>query len=514
VFATGFVEAARDADLVFQVNGQVEQVLVEEGGFAREDEVLAVLDTRTFDQNVLNAEAALARAQADRLALLEDPQPERVRAAQASITQAQGQLNQVQGSVTQEDINAAQANVDEARAALADLEAGADTLDIQAAQTRVDQARASMQTTRDQLSQAKTQAEISMHQAAERVRSAQVDYSAAYWDWQYVKENGTDPPVNEVSPKIPLSDHSEQGYRDRFNQAEIMLRQAEDDLRAATERYEDTLQNEVTGIQEAEARLQDAQIALDQVLEPAEADQLAAARARLSNAQAQLAKLQGQQREGQLTAAQAGVANAQAQLEQLYSDPTESQLMRADANIASAEAQLEQARLNREYAELEAPFSGEIATVNIDPGDPATTVGGQPAIRMIDLSELRVEVEVPDVDIARVRVGQTAEVVADALPNEVFMGEVSFVAPAATTDQQGIIKYEVRIDLNDDAELPLRVGMSVSVTINTNTITNNSNRRDTNDTDSTDALTDTDSTDALTDTFTTNSSDDTDDTDE
>ncbi len=469
VFATGYIQAAQDADLVFQANGQVGQVLVDEGEQVQKDQVLAILDTRPFDQAIRDAEAALTGAEADRLSLLEDPKPEQVEAAQAAITQASGQLEQVQGSVTAEDIAAAQATLDEARAALADVQDGADALDIQAAQTRVDQAIAGLQATRDQLSHNKTQAEITMNQAAEAVRDAQVRYSSAYWDWEYVRDHGTDPPVNEVSPQIPISDHSEQGYRDRYNQAEIALQQAEQNLEASQKAYEEAHQAEITGVQQAEAALVEAQTALDQVLEPAKNDELSAAQARVASAEANLAKLQGQQREGQLVAAQGAVANAQARLNELYSDPTESQLMRADANIARAQSNLEQARLNREYAEIRAPFAGEIASVNIDAGDPGTTAGagGQPAIRLVDLTDLRVEVEVTDADIARVRKGQQATIVADALPDEEFTGRVTFVSPASITSAQGVIKYLVRVELDNEEELPLKVGMSVSVTIET-----------------------------------------------
>jgi HlyD family secretion protein len=191
----------------------------------------------------------------------------------------------------------------------------------------------------------------------------------------------------------------------------------------------------------------------------------------VANAEANLARLQGLQRAGEIEAAQASLEAAQAQRDQLFSDPTESQSIRAEAGISRAEANLEQARLNREYAELQAPFAGEIAAINIDPGDPAITAGagGTPAIRLVDLSQLYVEVDVPDADIAQVEKGQPANVVADAIPGEVFEGTVSFVSPAAETSPQGVTTYMVRIELDneDDRDLTLRAGMSVSVTIDT-----------------------------------------------
>jgi HlyD family secretion protein len=471
VFATGYVRAAQDADLVFQVSGEVERVLVEEGDMVQKDEVLAVLDTRRFDQDVRNAEAALISARADQLALVEDPTEERLRAAEAQVSQAAGNLNQVQGRVTAEDLAAARASIEEARAALADLEDGADALDVQQAQTRVEQARANLDMQRTRLSQAKTQAEINVQQAADNVRSAQVRYSAAYWDWRYVRDHGSAPPRTEREPTPNLSAQGEQDFRNQLEQAEIDLESAEERLESARKSLEEAIENEKSGVQQAESQLQEAQLSLEQVLEPAEADQFAAARARVANAEANLARLQGLQRAGEIEAAQAALNAAEANRDQLFSDPTESQSIRAEANISRAEANLEQSRLNREYAELQAPFAGEVAAVNIDPGDPAITAGagGTPAIRLVDLSQLYVEVDVPDADIAQVEKGQTARVVADAIRGEMFEGTVSFVSPAANTSAQGVTTYMVRIELDDVTEsgATLRAGMSVSVTIET-----------------------------------------------
>jgi multidrug resistance efflux pump len=76
---------------------------------------------------------------------------------------------------------------------------------------------------------------------------------------------------------------------------------------------------------------------------------------------------------------------------------------------------------------------------------------------------------VPDADIAAVEKGQAATVVADAIRGETFEGTVSFVSPAAETSPQGVTTYMVRIEIDsaDGRDLPLRAGMSVSVTIET-----------------------------------------------
>lgn len=201
IIATGAVAAAQDAELVFQINGTVEQVLVEDGSKVQVGDLLAVLDARALDQAVRDAEAAIVSAQADLTGLDEPPTNEASRAAQALVDQAIASYNQVVSAVSPQDIAAAQAALAEAQENLNQRLRGADPLDIQAAQNRVDQTRVQLQSTRDQLSQAKTQAEIAMQQAAEQVRIAQTDYSAAFWDWRYV-EDTTVPPPQAVSAAV------------------------------------------------------------------------------------------------------------------------------------------------------------------------------------------------------------------------------------------------------------------------------------------------------------------------
>ena len=80
---------------------------------------------------------------------------------------------------------------------------------------------------------------------------------------------------------------------------------------------------------------------------------------------------------------------------------------------------------------------------------------------MLDLSKLRVEVQISDVDIAQVHVGQAAQVGADAL-DKAYTGKVSYIAPEATSSGTART-YLVRIDL--DQRDDLRPGMQVTVAL-------------------------------------------------
>ena len=144
-------------------------------------------------------------------------------------------------------------------------------------------------------------------------------------------------------------------------------------------------------------------------------------------------------------------------------------MVQADVHqIAAAEAGVDQARITLRMAEadldkatLEAPFDGVVTAVNIQAGQqaPATV----PALILADLSELKIVVDVDEIDVARLEEGQEVMITVDALPGEVITGKVSHIAPAAR-QVGGVVVYGVTVVL-DETELPLRAGMSATAEI-------------------------------------------------
>src|SRR5262249_4248426 len=80
-----------------------------------------------------------------------------------------------------------------------------------------------------------------------------------------------------------------------------------------------------------------------------------------------------------------------------------------------------------------------------------------------DLKTLLIKVNLNEVDIAKVRVGQPVRVTLDAYPQKTFLGKVRFVAPAAkVVDKIKVFQVEVALDQLDPA---FRTGMSANVEI-------------------------------------------------
>jgi HlyD family secretion protein len=417
ISGSGEIKAAQDADLVFQAQGTVASVNVEEGATVKKGDLLAILDTRAFDQQLHQAEAALANAKAQQDALTEAPRPADAAAAAAQVRQAQAQINAIRQ--------------------------GAKDPDRAQAQAGLNAAQINLQATKDRLSLAKTQAEAQVQQAALSLTQAQARYAQAKEYWQTVQDTGNDP----VAPKVSdgkggtnpnrLSDGQRENYYSQFVQAEAALHQAEQAVQLAQQAAEAARQGEISGIAAAEQQLTQAQAVVDKLNLPPDSAQLAAAQAGLSQAQA-----------------------AQARLTQA---PRDAQTAQAAAGVAQAQAAVELAQITREHAEIRAPFDGIVALVNVDPGDPSATVG-QPAFKVVDVSSLHMDAQISDIDIAKVALGQAAEVRADARPEMIYKGKVSYIAPTATT--VGTIRtYLVRITL--DQHDGLLAGMSARVDIAT-----------------------------------------------
>ena len=145
---------------------------------------------------------------------------------------------------------------------------------------------------------------------------------------------------------------------------------------------------------------------------------------------------------------------------------------RAQAGIAGFRAAIAAARANHRAAQvaveqtlIRAPFDGVVLTKNANVGDVITpfssALGSQAAVvTMADMTTLEVESDVAEGNIAKVRVGQPAEIQLDALPEGRFRGEVHRLVP--TVDRaKATVTVKIRIVDKDPRVLP---EMSAKVT--------------------------------------------------
>lgn len=119
-------------------------------------------------------------------------------------------------------------------------------------------------------------------------------------------------------------------------------------------------------------------------------------------------------------------------------------------------------------ARVTSPMDGVVITKGIELGETVTSGvssfnAGTVLFTVADLKSLIVRVNLNEVDIAKVAVGQPVRVTLDAYPQKVFTGKVRFVAPAAKlVEKIKVFEVEVALDAPDAA---FRTGMSANVEV-------------------------------------------------
>jgi HlyD family secretion protein len=119
-------------------------------------------------------------------------------------------------------------------------------------------------------------------------------------------------------------------------------------------------------------------------------------------------------------------------------------------------------------ARVTSPMSGVVIKKGVELGQTVTSGvssfnDGTAMFTVADLKSLIIRVNLNEVDIAKVRVGQPVRVTLDAYPQKTFSGKVRFVAPAAkVVDKIKVFEIEVALDKLDEA---FRTGMSANVEI-------------------------------------------------
>jgi len=124
----------------------------------------------------------------------------------------------------------------------------------------------------------------------------------------------------------------------------------------------------------------------------------------------------------------------------------------ARAAVGQSEAELAQARLALEYTTLRAPRRGVILAKSKEVGEiavPGGFAGSGDLIRMANLDDLRGQVDVTESELAKVHMGQRAELVPDAYPDRRYRAHVVKLYPQVDR-QKGTLRVEVQIEAPDD----------------------------------------------------------------
>jgi HlyD family secretion protein len=336
------------------------------------------------------------------------------------------------------NVRAAQGNLRQAEAQLADLVREPTAAELAAAEAGVESAQAQL----DDLLAGPTAAELAQLESS--LRSAEAAVASANAE------------VTNVEGSVSAAD---------LRAAEAQLAAAQLQLRAAEDANEELAdQASHATLQAAQQAVAAAQARVDQLREgpdtAAAQGSAAAAAARLQSARAEYERQTAGPTAAQRAQAEAQLADAQASLAQLQAGPTAAQRASAEAAVEQARLALADAEEALAKATITAPFDGAVTTVYVQPGE----IAAGPVVTLVDLSSLEAVLQVDEVDVGGLAVGQPATITLESYPDTEIAAEVASIAPAAGASVTGLVTYDVRLRLGESS-VPLLAGMTANATL-------------------------------------------------
>ena len=124
----------------------------------------------------------------------------------------------------------------------------------------------------------------------------------------------------------------------------------------------------------------------------------------------------------------------------------DSAIKSAELSLSDAKLSLEKAKKTLEDYTITAPISGKVVTKNVKAGDKMDTTKSsvEPMCIIYDLSSMKFEIKVDEVDISKIKVGQSVRITADAIEGETFEGVVDNISINGTAEN-GVTTYPVTV---------------------------------------------------------------------
>jgi multidrug efflux pump subunit AcrA (membrane-fusion protein) len=409
VIAEAFIEPARWGELQFDLAGEIVEVLAREGDAVAAGAPLLRVDVEAIENSLQSArqDVIAQRAALDRL-LAGSTEKQIARADKGNadqVAQAEIALQAAQLQLEKARAEDPAAEVDAARATIAQLE-------LQLAQAQTQYPTADI-----------TVAQVALERAQIALDDAQNEYKKALdrpWEEQGIRD----------------------GWAREVVQKQLDHRQAQAQLGRAQSAY----RGHALSVDVIEAQIENAETRLSQAL---------SAQASYAIAIAVLA--------ADVEAARLQVEALRAWDNPLLDQATGQEIGQAQAHLQQAELAVDRLALQIDDAELRAPFGGTVVEVRVEPGDRVSP--GQVVLVLATLDQLEARtIDLTELDVAQVAVGQSAQVSVDALPDLEFEGVVSEIA-LRSADYRGDVVYAVTIELADADDIPLRWGMTTMVKI-------------------------------------------------
>lgn len=157
------------------------------------------------------------------------------------------------------------------------------------------------------------------------------------------------------------------------------------------------------------------------------------------------------------------VQRIQSELDLKRAGSTPEQIAAQEALVQQSEAKEQSIRVQIAKSTLRSPIGGIVTRQDAKVGEISSPT--IPVIYIISESGLKIEVNIPEVDIARVHVDNNVRITLDALPGEGFLGRVTHIDPAETI-VDGVVNFKVTVAFQDN-DPRFKSGLTANLTIRT-----------------------------------------------
>ncbi|UXP33448.1 efflux RND transporter periplasmic adaptor subunit [Reichenbachiella agarivorans] len=171
-----------------------------------------------------------------------------------------------------------------------------------------------------------------------------------------------------------------------------------------------------------------------------------------------IARVDSEQIDFQLIAANAAYQDAKREFER-YEKLTKQNavadinLEKAALQLATAESQLKILQKQQSHTRIKVPFAGTLVKREFDLG--SVLAPGMPLGTLIDISELKLVISIPEEKIRAFKEGDDLTVHSDVYPTQTYAGVVTAVSAKADKAH----KFDVQIKIKNSDEYPLKSGM-------------------------------------------------------
>lgn len=403
--STGTVKAAESVDLSFEASGRITQVLTPVGTHVARGQTLATLSGEDTEAALAQARANLAVQQAKLDGLEAGARPEDIAVSQTAVSGAQMSVTQAKASVLSA-ANTAYVQADDA------------------IHNKVDQFMTNPRTTSPILSLSFTNPQTQTTVESDRVT---MESLLSAWN-NFIQSQPSDATQADIPTVIKTT-------RQNVSQLSAYLDTVAAGLSTVTPSAylsTETIQGYQSSVSLARTNL---------------ATSLSALNAAASAEQG----------------AEAGLASAQSQLQFKQAGASQTDIEAQQAQIDAAQAAIDAAQAQSAKTVLVAPISGTVTRNDAHVG--AIAAPGISLISVDSDSRFQIETYVSEVDVGHIHVGDTANIMLDAYPNDALRATVVTIDPAATV-QGGVASYKVTLQFSD-ADSRVQAGLTGNVHITT-----------------------------------------------